>query len=75
MLIGTPKKLKKQPLLGELRETLVELVNTTSSVNQFNLTGEVRVAEGRNFHFNQWVLLTVFPGSCFFGCGAGFAQK
>jgi hypothetical protein len=75
MLIGTSKKRGFVHLFGELRETLVELVNTTGSVNQLNLSGEVRVAEGRNFHFHQWVLFSVFPGSRFFGCGAGFAQE
>jgi hypothetical protein len=75
MPIGTPKKLESRQLLGELRETLVELVDTTSSVNQFDLTGEVWVAEGRNLHFYQWVLFSVLPGSRVFRCGAGFAQK
>lgn len=62
-------------LLRKLGEFLVEFVNTTSGVDKFHFTGEERVAESGNFHLDQRVRVSVFPGGCFFGIRARFTEE
>lgn len=73
--IGTLRKSWRSFLFGELREFLVEFVDTTCGVNKFHFTGEEWVAECRNLHFNQWIFFAVFPSDGVFCIHAGFAQK
>jgi len=62
-------------LLGKFCKFLVELVDTASRIHKFHFAREERMAEGRDFHFDQWILFAVFPGGFFTGVGAGTAQK
>lgn len=64
-------------LLRELGvgEFLVEFVDTTCRVHKFHLAGEERVAVCGNLHFDERILLAVFPGGRFFRISAGAAQE
>jgi hypothetical protein len=64
-----------QQLLRELSEFLVEFVNTASSIHELHFTGEEGVTVSRNFHFNQWILVAVFPSDFLFGINARAAQE
>ena len=66
---------KFEKLLGEFRELLVELINTTRSIHEFHLSGEERVAVGRYFHFHEGILFTVLPGGGFFRINARLSQE
>jgi hypothetical protein len=62
-------------LFRELSEFLVELVDTTSRIHEFHLTGEKWVAVRGDLHFDQWVLVAVGPSSFFFCIGARAAKE
>jgi hypothetical protein len=47
--------------LSLFAETLLELGNTTTGVQNLLLAGVKRMARGGDFHIKNWVLNSVFP--------------
>ncbi len=72
---GLFKNRAVRSLFRELRKFLVELIDTTCSVNEFHFAGEERMAVGRYFHFHKRVFLSVFPGGGLFRVHTGFAEE
>ena len=75
MPIGTSISCSDRQLLRELRDALVEFVNTTSRVYKFHLTRKEWVTVRWNLHFYEWIIFAVFPGNSFFGSCARFTEE
>ena len=54
--------------------TLTELVDLFCGLQDVLLTGVEGVRLARNFKFQQWIFVTVFPGNSFSGGHGGLCQ-
>ena len=72
------KKGARAPFYGYLDNlfavTFTELVDLFCGLQDVLLTGVEGVRLARNFKFQQWILVTVFPGNSFPGGHGGLCQ-
>ena len=52
-----------------------ELVNTASRIYQLHFSSIKRMRSVRNFQFDQWVFVTIFPFNGFLSSSTGFSKK